>query len=42
MITNIIEKSKKSRYRWGIGVYVDLSQGPWKATVWSLDELEIW
>ncbi len=28
MITNIIEKIKKSRYCWGIEVYVDLSQGP--------------
>ncbi len=34
-------KIKKSRYCWGIGVYVDLSQGSWKVTVWPLDELEI-
>ncbi len=41
MITNIIEKSKTSRYCWDIGVYVDLSQGPWKVIEWPLDELEI-
>ncbi len=34
-------KIKKSRYCWGIEVYVDLSQGPWKVIVWPLDELEI-
>ncbi len=28
MITNINEKSKKSRYCWGIGLYVDYHKAP--------------
>ncbi len=41
MVTNIIEKSKNHAIVGGIGVYVDLSQGPWKVTVWPPDEQEI-
>ncbi len=39
MITNIIEKSKNHNIVGALGY--NLSQGPWKVTVWTLDELEI-